>query len=389
MNHISKDGTTMQSMNRLNLDDYPQHTCPVLGIVLRTFYSDHPQNRTSINKSDQRGSACLAEVLVINDGTNNPWLLSNVMVLPHGASGVDNYHEELPKPASGLVDGASYSGNLAAVNLEKLDGDYAVIQFIGGSIQKPIMTHWFPHPSNRRDPATAGFAQDTLIQSRRLFKRYQGAKIVVTTDGSLYLDTSESGSLLKGPNRILNDQSGGDIKITVKSTKSFEINFNKPVPDPAVPSLPQLNPPQGAQVREDTLSRITADKEMIQAMAGAIIQIYGKQAFDSVLLGEFADFHALLGERVQATFNALVDAFNALKAAFEAHIHIDGHGLTTSTQSGTPTVPTALFAAAELTTPPPPHPSPTIPKYDPIPVSGTVSGEYMPDTDLSIIVKLE
>ncbi len=81
------DGTIFQSSSRINPGDYAQdNICyPVVGVILRVFYSDDPNNRSAAENNSQRGYHTEAQVLVIHDGTDTPWFLPHVKILPVGA----------------------------------------------------------------------------------------------------------------------------------------------------------------------------------------------------------------------------------------------------------------------------------------------------------------
>lgn len=278
---ITLDGTIRQSAHFMNTQDYSRErmTFPVLGVVLNLHSPDSDKNASAIPKEDQRGYRWEATVLVVADGYDTPWMIHHAVVLPQGPSGMNNFQEALPRPSSKMVDGSQFTHSMSRIDWKKLDGDWCIVQFIGGQITHPIITHWFPHPSNVVDPATAAKVEGTLQQAFRYFKRYNGTKFVITNQGSIYIDTNESNSLLsygeESPKRKESDK-GGDVQLDIKSGRKFEVNFNKPVPLPeSEPSLPQPNPPDTPvdQTREDTLSRLTMDKTFIEAVAKEVAKI--------------------------------------------------------------------------------------------------------------------
>jgi len=402
---MSGDGTIFQSSNRINPGDYAQdNICfPVVGIVLRVFYSDDPNNRSAAENNAQRGYHTEAQVLVIHDGTDTPWFLPHVKILPVGASGVENFHEELPKGCSQMLDGSKFNAAFESINYEMLDGDFCIVQFLGGNISNPIMTNWYPHPGNRRDPATNNFKEDTLIQARRLFKRYQGTVLCITSTGDIYVDTNEANTVIKGqPKGYIRQarEGGGRIDLNIKRGQELEVNFNPTVNTPSIPSLPQTNPPIGETVRETTSTVMKLSQDDISLIAGKVVQMIGQQITDSIILGANAQYHALLGEKVQTTFNALVAAFNKLVSEYVPHYHAAPDGRTSiplaagSSPIPNPWVATvgspyfgilyvvdpAIIAASQST----PFPLPSQPTG-----SGAINGADMPATDLSVVVKLQ
>lgn len=273
------DGTIRQSAHYKNLSDYGYTgmNVLVLGVVVNLFPSDHKENKSAASRPSQRGSRWEATVVAINDGFDTPWIIPNVTIIPPGASGVDNFHEELPRPSTGTIDGSAFKPSLERVDVDKLNGDWCLVQFVGGEISQPVMTHWFPHPGNRLDTATSGELlseaettgkNSTLAQNRRLFKRYNGTQFVVSPQGSVYLRTHEANTQIIGNDDGVNreeKEGGGDVNVDIKNSASLEINFNDPVNLPETkPYLPQKNPPSDPvfdEERANEATKVLADKE--------------------------------------------------------------------------------------------------------------------------------
>lgn len=380
-----KNNYIRQSGMNTNIINYAhQHMAyPVLGIVTNVFTSDDPLNSSAKTKQDLRGSHNEAEVLVINNGSSTFSILPRVMICPTSPSGADNFHEELPKPCTNMLDGSPFNSNLQGIDITKLNGDFCIVSFIGGSINMPFISNWWPHPFNRQDSITTNTEAGHLKQGPRYFKRVQGTKVTVTTAGSVFVDTNEANSELKPGTKIKRKKkdAGGDIQIDIKKERKLEINFNTPVDLPITePSLPQTNPPQGERTREDLVTKLLADKDVIKLIAGKVTQLIGNQTEDSILLGANPKDYAIYGHIHKSTFDALVDFVNDLATKFYAHFH----------QSSVPTAPTSVPLAG----PPPPNPAfPSVPSAPPF-LSGIGATQpadqaYMPDSDISKVVKLE
>jgi len=120
-----KSGTMPQGGLTHDAADYGHEevTHPVLGVVLNVYCSDDPLNTLAGAFQDIRGPACQARVLVVNDGTDQPWILPNVIITPSSSSGADNYQEELPKGVSQSIDGSVFNSAFKDVAMNKLDGD--------------------------------------------------------------------------------------------------------------------------------------------------------------------------------------------------------------------------------------------------------------------------
>lgn len=344
---VELDGSITQSVHVKNMEDYPHEgdmNIAILGVVVNLHPSDARTNRSAVQHSEQRGSAFEADVISLNDGSDTPWIIPNCVVLPRGSTGVDNYSEELPRPATQMIDGSEWNGSLADIDPDKLDGDRVIVQFIGGIITQPIITHWFPHPGNISDPATGGYAggetgtanevssNPTLIQGPRCVKRFAGTRLVITGKGSIYIDTNEANSTVEGsPSGIQRKKTddGGDIQVDMKPERQLEVNFNPPLDRPETePSLFQPNPPLTAEdltAREVDLTRFLLSKDFVRAVAGQIVEM---KAFQDMFLGdEGATENLVLGQAWKSMMSAVL-------GALASHVHPTGVG-----PSGPPSAP--------------------------------------------------
>ena len=334
------DGSIVQSGLRFEQDDFAHEfiSYPVLGVVLNVYCSDDRLNAESRTFQDLRGTQCQARVLVINDGKDIPWLIPNAVITPSSSSGFDNFSEEMPRGTTGTIDGTKFDWNLLDIPAFKMNGDWCIVNFLGGSINMPFIASWWPHPANRRDPTTDG--EGNLLQGRRWVKRFQGTQFSVTSQGDVFIDTNNAGSeFADGQRKKVID--GGEIDVAVKDTQRVQVNFNPPVAmkDSKTgeiyvghPDVLQPNPAPKADERQDLLTRLFMDKDFITAVAGRVIQLRGnndgESNADTVLLGETPTDHLVKGEKHQITFNDLVAKVNAFEEAHENHIHAGGSGNT-------------------------------------------------------------
>jgi len=268
---------------------HEQISSPMLGIVLSTFCSDDPLNSLAGVFQDGRGYACQARVMIVNDGTQQPTILPNVIITPGSGTGIDNYNEELPRGVTGKVDGTKYNTDFNDVPMNQLDGDWCIVQFIGGSIHQPYISTWFPHPANRRDAHTGNQGDtDTIVQGRRWVKRFQGTRLAITAKGDIVVDTNEANHPIDPtfPERIEND-AGGDIYVNVKAAREFEINFNPSVATSALPDV--LRAPgelPDMTERSIDLTSLLANKDVIRLIAGQVMELF---SYSMLHLGKEAD----------------------------------------------------------------------------------------------------
>lgn len=289
-------GTVVQSSNRGLDSDYVYQDFPYLclGVVLNVYPADSRNNTISVaesvntktkTSSDEstkliKGSTCVADVLIVQDKKINSWVARQVVVLPRGSSGFQNFHEEFPRPSTLNVTGSDLDLSMARTNPLDLDGDFCVIGFIGGHIDRGVMLSWYPHPRNKFDPATSG-QNDYLNQLNRYFKRVNGIDLIVTPEGNIYVNTNKANYTIESyserkPN--LKDQGGnkGSIQIDLKSGSQLEFNFNPTVElKDTESSLPQTNPPEQGSVedRGTDKTKVNLTEDEINMIAGKLIKL--------------------------------------------------------------------------------------------------------------------
>lgn len=363
------DGTIMQSGLSSNPDDYEdERICyPVVGIVLNVRFSDDPTNATAIPNSSQRGYVATCDVLVTSSGSDKPWIIPNAIIVPRGRSGIIDFSEDLPRPCSQTIDGSKFATS-GVQDYSLLDGDYCVVEFIGGALTQPFMVCWWPHPGNNFDPATLGFKLSpkptsgsddpgNLVQGPRTVRRISGTTFAVTPEGSFYMDTSGANEEVTGSSSGVQRKKrevGGDIQIDIKPERKVQFNWNPVVdlPDDQ-PSLLQPNPPSGPQEDRGTDdTAITFNKSLIEAIAGEVIRlitneknieiqaktkvtVVGEDGDDSVILGSTDTSkcdHCVNGETfLEKRFDTFVQAFNDHLKDYKKHIHLTSVGPSDAT----------------------------------------------------------
>jgi len=263
------DGTTLQSSVATDLTDYPDQRLNALflGVILDVFPSDSDKNRSGYQTTDRRGYRHECTVLITDDGQNGYLTLENVAITPDAPIGLDDYAEKIPKGSSILFDGEDYDATLKQIDPYDLDGDWCVVGFLGGRIDSPFIVRWWPHARNSFDPATSGVAGDetALVQLGRYFRRVNGVETVINPRGDIIISTTYCGaSLAPGSDptfgrfpRNVNEEVGGSVRLYVKPSQTFEIDFNPQqdgigVVDAPDVNMPQTNPPQQEAEPEET-----------------------------------------------------------------------------------------------------------------------------------------
>ncbi len=299
----------------------------VLGIVLRTHTADSSENRTSGHFTDRHGFNAVCEVLVLNDGKNSAyWRLSNVMVLPSQPSGLDNFEESLPRGSSKYVNGEDFDTTSQEADVNDLDGDWVVVSFIGGNVNTPYISNYWPNPRNTFDTQTMGQGNPdsegkgtALVQTSdgrgRYFRRTNGVEQVITENGDIFVSTFYSGGDLtpndKGEttngrfSREIKPGPGGGIRINVKTTQPLELNWNEQedgigLNDTHDPALPQTNPQQTTPYysgnRKATYIRIQN-----QVVSFEVPGLFSVKSQNHFKLESLADSDIIVGTRLGVT----------------------------------------------------------------------------------------
>lgn len=259
---------------------------PVLGVVLSVFYADDPDNRYSVGQSDNRTSVAMCRVLVVYSGSSSMQIIDNVVITPDAPAGMDNYSEFLPTPTTALIDGTPYNEQMFDIDPNLLNGDRCIIGWMAGSQDRPFVLRWWPHPANASDPATSGKGNrvngntgTTLSQNGRLYRRTNGVEHVVTKKGDVYFSTHYANSTPSPQDGVKDGrvarvrlQDGGSVKAWIKTSESFEMDWNAPVDglgiqDQPDASLPQTNPRTGGfgtPSKASTWLRATSDAFSLQ-----------------------------------------------------------------------------------------------------------------------------
>ncbi len=214
----------------------------MVGIILSVQPSDAKGNWTAENHPQLRGCRHECTVLLASDLGMPDKLMHHVVIPPQRHSGLDNFEEDLPRGCKYYVDGSAYKADFSDVDLTKLDGEWCVVNFLGGNKEYPYIANWWPHPHNNIDPATSGETpiegtKANLVQAdlqkknrTRELHRVNGVLTLVNREGSVYLDTTEAGRTVKieGTKRTTSQvDKGGHIQVDVKKKAQLEINWNE------------------------------------------------------------------------------------------------------------------------------------------------------------------
>ena len=158
---VLEDGTVSAASQYVvnELTESMKMTHPMIGIVLSVQPSDSPDNLTSCITEDDRGWRHECSVLIVDNNSAPNLLLENVVIPPSSHSGLDNFDEDLPRGIDkDLITGEIIPANFSNIDFTDIDAEWCVVDFIGGTIDKPYIQNWWYHPRNNYDPATCGKA---------------------------------------------------------------------------------------------------------------------------------------------------------------------------------------------------------------------------------------
>jgi len=233
---INPDGSVISGSQIEHEEIDPKSFGSMIGIVVSVQPSDDPDNLSSASSSGKRGFRNECQVVIWDENVQSNMILENVVIPPRNRSNYDDYDEDLPVGIKGTLSQSDLPPNWKNVPISDLDGDMCVVQFIGGSRERPYISSWWPHTANRIDPATSGNdclkQVDTTKQRSRQFRRLNGVEQTVTAQGDLYLSTAKAASTmdLSGKKPVRREVTkGGSIQVDVKASQQLEFNWNASV----------------------------------------------------------------------------------------------------------------------------------------------------------------
>ena len=229
---LNGDVVSSSQLRFLTDTAYRRVFSPMEAIILSVQPSDSPDNLSSGVVSDSRGFRHECSVLVVDNNGEPSLILENVVIPPQSHSGINDFEEDLPRGVVEHVDKMELSENWKNLDWSRLDGEHCIVAFIGGSIDKPYIQNWWPHPANKHDPATTGAAclqqVDVKKYKTRAMRRVNGVLWLVTGTGDCYLNTSEANSSIEvspKPKRTQYEK-GGNVQVDIKSSQQLEVNWN-------------------------------------------------------------------------------------------------------------------------------------------------------------------
>jgi hypothetical protein len=352
-----RDGTVLQSaLLRAPNDRAPfsEAFVPVLGMVVAAYPPDHPSNRSAAHTSDPARGACL-EIDVEVFGADRAVCggrISNVVVTPDALSELDEFDEDYPRVATKIVGSDRNIDDDAPA--WRMDGQWVVVGFLGGSSRRPFVMRWFPNPLNFFDGATQG-GTGFLPQAGRKRRRTRGIDWVITKEGSVLLDMQGAGTDVdpKTGERTtpLGATRKGDLFVYGRDGRIVGLDFNPRLPTPvSEPAFPQTNPPHDGEVAGDTAA--LAQREASEAAAATARQ--AADAARSTLLANAgpalvaAQAAKTAAETLKATIDGELATAQAAAEALATAISAAEAAMLAAEAAAIPPVPATVGAIAKL-----------------------------------------
>ena len=255
---VDEDGFDVPSSGLVSSGDIVKNEIffPILGVIDAIYYSDDPNNMSnadnnskstnvafndllvkgeddyyqrSVSVTQGTGSRIEARVKIISgpQGPRNSGQIMEKVPICIGFGGVHNYGYVVPT-ATTNTGVRGYTG--------KEDGDYCLVQFIGGSWLSPVITSIWPNPLNRKDPPS-------VTDGGIAFARVSGTELLIDSEGDLLLDArganaevvvdSQSGNYVRKP------ASGENGSITVVTRNDIYVAAGYPNDNEAAGTLPE------------------------------------------------------------------------------------------------------------------------------------------------------
>jgi hypothetical protein len=201
-------------------------------IVLRTYATDAPE-RTQATPDTTRKYEVECDILMAKTCVFYPRV--PVMQRGHGVNDADVW---IPKGTTHVIGGGelnlsrvSRRGTLQSLppNIEELNGDQVIVQFMEGDPEMPIITGSLTHAKTNRlvkegsgwSESQQGAERGTPYQDEKYF-RYRGVEVRVNDAGDVLIDTvgATNEEVTEAPTLT-----GGQVRVRVKPTEKFTVQI--------------------------------------------------------------------------------------------------------------------------------------------------------------------
>ena len=213
---------------------------PGLGIINRVHFADSITNKSQQSKTAHSGTSNKTVtsdgyLKSLQEGTSNKGhrLECDVMVVQgltgyadtplfrnvpvcSGFGGVEDFALIVPKARDNTA--VQYERGMG-------NGDYCIMQFIGGNMGSPVITAFYPHPLNSEDPPR-------VVDGKTANFRFNGVKFYIDKNGDFYMDSRNAGqnvSVGSESGKVVRAKTiGGNGKINVATKNDIVISAGVP-----------------------------------------------------------------------------------------------------------------------------------------------------------------
>lgn len=205
---------------------------PCRAYVIETYATDASE-RTRNNSNTTRTYEVECDVIMAKSYVFHRRV--PVIQKSHGVNDADLW---IPRPTTKVVGGGIL--NLTRVskrqalqemppNLEELDGDQVIVQFLEGDLEMPVITGALSHVKTKRLVLEGnGWAESDLGASRgtpyqkEKYMRYRGTEVRINDDGDVLIDTigATKDEVTETP-----EPTGGQVRVRVKSSERFTVQM--------------------------------------------------------------------------------------------------------------------------------------------------------------------
>ena len=200
-------------------------------VVLRTFATNDPVRTEGQRKDSTRLYEIECDILLTRALVHK--LRVPVMQRSHGVNDADLWK---PRPSTRVIGTAGLSITRTSLrgtpsqlppNLEDLDGDQVLVQFIEGDPEKPIIVGAMSHSKTKRlviegsgwSPGTGGASTRGTPELDERYERYRGTEIRINDNGDMLWDTVAANPV-DPDTEVPNPASGGQVRFRLKGPTS-------------------------------------------------------------------------------------------------------------------------------------------------------------------------
>jgi hypothetical protein len=233
-------GRTMKSGLNLHEEGVEDDYTPKGGIYRAVIINTYATDDGVRTEGERSGSTRLYEIEcdILLTRSLVPFRRVPVLQPDHGVHDAGLW---IPRPSTRVIGDqdlnfrrVSARGTLEKLppNLEDVDGDKVLVQFIEGDPEKPIITGAMTHPKTKRlfvdgdgwSEGKGGSERGTPHKNEK-YLRYRGVECRINDQGDVLVDTVAANHA-KDDTETPNPLTGGQLRLRLKSTQRFTVEMD-------------------------------------------------------------------------------------------------------------------------------------------------------------------